>query len=242
MNKISTAKILMFLLTVVLMGSASIIVEAKTKAPDLETAATDYYILKEGSSGKPGTVSAKLQNKISVIEIPEEVTIGGKSYTVTKITGLCYPDTPDTSLKQDSYRCIKNKKTTSILLPKTVTYIEKGSFTNFTKLKTIEISSDNPKFKVKDGAVLSKNGKVLYGTITLKGTCHIPDGVEQIASRAFAYSAIKKVVFPDSCKKIGARAFYKCKQLSKAKNLNENIKQGNGAFYGTKLMKCITLP
>lgn len=163
------------------------------------------------------------------------VSIDGKEYTVTKITGLCYPDFMDASLKQDAYKCVKNKKTKTIILPKTIRMIQKGTFTNFTKLKTIRIAKDNPKFKCVKGSVLSKNGRTLYGAVTQKGTYHVPKGVKTVASRAFAYSSVKKVILPDSCKKIQERAFYRCTGLKTVTNVKKVKSIGKGAFYKTKL-------
>lgn len=209
--------------------------QAKTAEPDLRSAEADYYIIEDVTAGKPGKVSAKLQNQEAVITIPETVEIEGKKYTVTGITGLCYPDTLDASLKQDAYKCKKNKKTTRIVLPKTIKTIQKGTFTNFTKLKTIEIDPDNTKFKVVKGSVLSKNGKTLYGTITLKGTYTVPKGVKTIASRAFAYSGVSKVVLSKECRTIKERAFYRCTNLKTIKRIKNVKKVEAGAFYKTRV-------
>ena len=143
-------------------------VQAKIIEPDLKSEEADYYIIEEATSKNLGKVSAKLQNRAEVIEIPETVVIKGREYIVTKVTGNCYPDTLDSSLKQDAYKCVKNKKTTKIVLPKTIKSIQKGAFTNFTRLRTIKIDHNNKKYKVVNGSVLSKNGKIFYGTITLR--------------------------------------------------------------------------
>ncbi|MBE5943090.1 MAG: leucine-rich repeat domain-containing protein [Lachnospiraceae bacterium] len=231
-----TNKLLFTLLSVAcLLGMYSSKVEAKILSPDLETKAADYYITEDASETVSGEVSAKLQNKLVTIEIPETVIIEGKEYTVTAISGLCYPDYPDSSLKQDAYRCAKNKKTKTIILPKTIHSIEKGTFTNFTKLKIIRIAKDNKKFKCVKGSVVSKNGKILYGTVTQKGTYKVPTGVKTIASRAFAYSKVNKVVLPSSCKKIQTRAFYRCTSLNTVTNVKKVKMVGEGAFYKTKL-------
>lgn len=211
--------------------------QAMMKKPDLTTKDADYYVIGEAMAANKGIVSAKIQNKKNTVEIPETVVINDKEYTVTEITGLNYPDTLDANLKQDAYKCKKNKKTTEIYLPKTLTKIDKGTFSNFSKLKKIVIDKDNKYFKVKNGAVLSKDGKIFYGTLTIKGTYRIPAGVSRINDRAFAYSAVKKIILPSTCKKIGARAFYRCKNLKTVKNIKKVKKIGKGAFYGTQIKK-----
>lgn len=106
-----TLKLLLSIFSIVcLAGAYSSKAEAKLLDADLKTKAADYYIIKDATDDKEGEVSAKLQNKLTVINIPETVSIGNKEYIVTKITGLCYPDYPDASLKQDSCKCEKNKK------------------------------------------------------------------------------------------------------------------------------------
>lgn len=231
-----TLKLLLSIFSIVcLAGAYSSKAEAKLLDADLKTKAADYYIIKDATDDKEGEVSAKLQNKLTVINIPETVSIGNKEYIVTEVTGLCYPDYPDASLKQDSCKCEKNKKTKKIILPKTISSIEKGTFTNFMKLKTIRIDKENTRFKSVKGSVLSKNGKILYGAVTQKGTYKVPKGVRTIASRAFAYSPVKKVILPNGCKKIQARAFYRCTNLKTVKNIKSIRAIGSGAFYKTKL-------
>lgn len=229
-------KIVMFVFCIVcLSGVKAFKVEAKLLEADLKTKAADYSIIREATDTNPGEVSAKLQKNLTVINIPETVSIDNKEYVVTKITGLCYPDYPDASLRQDSYKCEKNNKTKKIMLPKTIRNIEKGTFTNFTKLKTISIDKENTKYKCVKGSVLSKNGKILYGAVTQKGTYKVPKGVRTIASRAFAYSPVKKVILPSGCKKVQARAFYYCTNLKTVKNIKGVKTIGSGAFYKTKL-------
>ena len=217
------SKLLVLTTVILLSGISGGKVQAKTASADLETKAADYYIIEEASKDKAGEVSAKLQNELEEVEIPETVIIDKKEYMVTEVTGLCYPDTIDASLKQDTYKCKKNKVTTKIVLPKTIEKIGKGTFTNFSKLREIVIAEENPKFKSENGAVLSKSGKTLYGTITIKNTYRVPNGV------------VKKVILPKTCKKIQERAFYRCKNLRSVKNLKKVKKIGSGAFYKTKI-------
>lgn len=216
-------------------GISGVMADAKITEADLKTKAADYYIIEDTNGDAPGEVSAKLQNKLTTIEIPETVVIDNQEYTVTEITGLCYPDTADASLKQDAYKCKKNKKTKKIVLPKTIEKIQKGTFTRFTNLNRIEIAKENPDFRVVNGAVLSKNRKTLYGTVTVKKVYCVPKGVRTIAERAFAYSPVERVVLPRTVTKIQARAFYNCKNLCTVKNIKRVKHVGSGAFYGTML-------
>lgn len=208
---------------------------AKMKDPDLKTSGADYYILNKGTNGNSGEASAKLLNTEAEIVIPEEVTINNKSYIVTEITGLNYADTVDKGLKHDSFKNRKNDVTEKIVLPRTIKTIQKGAFSNYTKLKTIEINPENPHFIFKGGAVLSIDGKTLYGTITLKKSYAVPKGVKKIEDRAFAYSKVKSVILPKSCNKIGDRAFYRCSKLKTVKRLDKVKIISEGAFWGSKV-------
>jgi len=209
--------------------------EAKFYPPDKKEKSVYYYIIKDSENEKPGKVSAKLLNKTAAIKIPETVKINGNIYVVTEVTGLCYPDYPDSSAKTDAYKCRKNQKTTEIILPKTIKRVEKGAFTNFTKLKKITVDKNNRKFKSVNGALLSRDGRILYGVPTLKGTYRVPYGVTVITSRTFAYSKVEKVILPKSCRKIKDRAFYRAGDLKVVKNLSRVKKIGSNVFYGTEL-------
>lgn len=220
---------------ILLAGALSIQAQAKISEPAQTTPYADYYIIKECTIDDIGEVSAKIQNKTEEVIIPEEISIDTKKYRVTEISGLNYCDTVDRTLKHDSCKNKKNKTTKKIVLPGTIKKIQKGAFTNYTKLDEIIISSDNSNFICRDGAVLSHDGKILYGTVSLNKKYTVPAGVTTIADRAFAYSKVRTIVLPESCKKIGQRSFYKCKNLKKIKGLDNVMKLGKGAIWGTKI-------
>ena len=228
-------KVALFSAAIIMFGAICMPVNAKIAEPDLKTSAADYYIISEPSAEVKGEVSVKLQNKEEEIIIPEEVSINGKMYSVTEISGLCYPDIADKNLKQDAYKNIKNKVTQIITLPKTIARVQKGTFSNFTNLKEIKVDPNNEYFIYKKGALLSKDGKKLYGTITLQKKYTIPKGVTTIMDRAFAYSKVKTIVLPKTCHNIGARSFYRCSKLSEVKGIKGVKRVGKGAFYGCKI-------
>lgn len=210
--------------------------EAKTLTSVFENKSARFYVSSEPRDGQPGTVWAITNNKAKTIIIPESITVKGKTYTVTKLGSI--DSTPYVIPAEDRYNT-KYPKPQKVVIPRTVTKLELGIFANFTNLKKIVVDKKNPKFKVVNGTLLSKNGKVLYDTIAIKDTYRVPKGVKRISSYAFAYAKVKKVVLPKSCTKIDARAFHKCKSLKQVTNLKSVKKIGRGAFYKTK-MKNIT--
>lgn len=207
--------------------------QAKFKAPDKSENGIEYYI--QESSGKRRSVGAKLKNSAKIIRVPESVMIGNKSYTVTEISGNCYPDTLDASPATDAYKCRKNTKTVRVIIPKTVRQVEQGTFTNFTNLKEIVVDRRNARFQSKKGSLLSKDGRILYAVPSIKGTYRVPKGVQVIYNRAFAYSKVKKVILPKSCKTIQERAFYRCRNLKEVQNLRYIEKFGKDIFYGSQI-------
>ncbi|MDE7229719.1 MAG: leucine-rich repeat domain-containing protein [Oscillospiraceae bacterium] len=79
-----------------------------------------------------------------------------------------------------------------------------GSFSYLTNLKEYSVDGNNPVFKSVDGALLSKDGKILYsmpGKIGVNYT--VPDGVEAIASTAFANAQNMTITIPASVKYLG---------------------------------------
>lgn len=76
-----------------------------------------------------------------------------------------------------------------------------GMFSELTNLKEYNVDGNNPVFKSVDGALLSKDGKILYSMPCGIGKDYIvPDGVELIASAAFANAQNMTITIPASVK------------------------------------------
>ncbi|RDU24566.1 leucine-rich repeat protein [Anaerosacchariphilus polymeriproducens] len=214
---------------------------------DYRTKELEFYICNcfqtsnSNTASNHNTVKVAIRNTTKQVKIPEEVSIKGIRYTVTGIVpnakeySMYYAD-KYIDLNRDIKIYRKNTKTQVISIPKTVITIEDGSFNRFTKLKKFKVSSGNKKFKTVKGTLLSKSGKILYAGVSTKGTYYVPAGVQSIAKRAFAYSTVKRIVLPKSCKKIDSRAFYKCMKLKKI-NLKQVNQYGANAFFKTKIKK-----
>lgn len=102
--------------------------------------------------------------------------------------------------------CTKLKE---LYIPKSLADMDEGAIFGCEVLKNITVAQDNLSFKVENGALLSKDGTVLYMAPTAtSGIYTVPDTVEIIGRYAFyeCYD-IKEVVFPDSLKRINAHAF-----------------------------------
>jgi hypothetical protein len=98
-------------------------------------------------------------------------------------------------------------------------------------------------FVVKDGFILTKDGRTVVHCFNPKGVVNIPQGVERIGRIAF--SNIEKgkleVVLPEGVVSIGMSAFDNCEALKRV-NLPESLRElGISAFENTEL-KEVSIP
>lgn len=201
---------------------------------DFTASGLKYYI-------HPGqqTVAVQIQNKNADIKIPETVQIQGKSYMVTEIKNTAIKhDTvvigKKAKVARDDKEYFKNTRTKMVNIPKTVTKIETGAFSYFTKLKKVIISEENPQYMSTSKGIFSKDGKILVLALNGTGTYKVRNGVEKIGDRAFVGTKYSKVSLPDSCYEVGARAFFKCSKLKQVKGGSLCV-CGKYAFFGTKV-------
>ena len=78
-------------------------------------------------------------------------------------------------------------------------------------------------FSIENGILIKYNGNA--------SRVIIPDGVEELASRAFSNnSSLTEVIFPESVKQIGGRAFWKCVSLRSISLPEGLFRLGAGGF------------
>ena len=116
-----------------------------------------------------------------------------------------------------------------INIPASVTDIRVPAFSGCTRLASINVASDNPKYTTIDGCLYSKDGKVLYrypiGRIsevkTESGTQYvtytIPDAVTTIAEAAFQGADFTQIIIPANVCRIERCAFKDCSKLERAR-------------------------
>lgn len=202
---------------------------------DYEAKGLSYYIKENTSS-----VSVKITSGKSAVDIPETVFIEKKEYTVTELLSNSIPhdsiivESKYKKVGRDAKEYVKNNKTQTINIPKTVKKIEKGAFSYYSKLKKINVAEENPVYMSTEKGLFSKNGKILYAAVQGTGTYKVRKGVEVIADRAFVATKYEKVILPESCYKVGSRAFFKCSKLKQVQGKSFCV-CGNYAFYGTKV-------
>lgn len=125
---------------------------------------------------------------------------------VAKIKKIILPST----LKKISKNCFINVQDgKKINIPKKVTW---NVITQFTcvKWKKLKISLKNPKYVTKNGCLLSKNGKTVYGIVQKKKKIYIPNSVKIIDAGILKdgtsdgdYNGADTIVIPKSVNQIG---------------------------------------
>lgn len=235
MKNITRLFIIMAVFSICLLGSGMTSKAAVVpQEADYTAAGLEYYI-------HPGqqTVAVRIQNEKKDIKIPETVQIQGKSYMVTEIKNTAIKhDTvvigKKAKVARDDKEYFKNTKTKTVNIPKTVTKIETGAFSYYTKLKKVIISEDNPQYMSTTKGIFSKDGKILILAFNGTGTYKVKNNVEKIGERAFVGTRYSRVSLPDSCYEVGARAFFKCSKLKQIKGGSLCV-CGKYAFFGTKV-------
>lgn len=103
-----------------------------------------------------------------------------------------------------------------VKFPKTLKKIPGGVFNFSSSLKKYRLDTANPYFKLISEALCSKDGKILYSVPDYSRTSFvIPEGVEVIAERAFAFlDNLHDIKLPLTLKVIESRAFQGCKSLN----------------------------
>ncbi len=153
------------------------------------------------------------------------------------------------------------KRLEKAFIPKNVAKIEEGVFKYCDALKTVEISPENPNYRLENGLLLSKDGKTFYEATRFYGgtVLRIPDGVEQIGNfwiwsafegsptytevvlpesltsigtNAFTrWENLKKITIPKNVRNVAARAFYDCLNLSEVVLQSKDTVLDRDAFY-----------
>ena len=131
----------------------------------------------------------------------------------------------------------------AVTIPKGVTHVEYLAFGNCKSLKTFAVAAGNGSFTVKNGLLMTKDGKqVVAAPGALAGTVTVPDGTEHILACAFMDCAkIKSVILPNSLQEIQYGAFYGCKSLASLAIPAGVQTIGQYAFYDCKALKKLSV-
>ena len=138
---------------------------------------------------------------------------------------------PITKIGKEAFFGLQDKSVKKILVPKTITKIEKNAFGEVSSsdvddmdpwggcyddmpqtLEIIEVDEENPNYCSIDGMLLDKaKSQILYCPVKIKGTIVIPASIKKLAVGQFANRVnIERVIIGEGLKSIEAFAFNRC--------------------------------
>jgi hypothetical protein len=100
--------------------------------------------------------------------------------------------------------------------PKTLKKVPGGVFNYSPFIKEFCLDPENPYFSIIESALCSKDGKTIYSVPDVNRCSYvIPEGIEVIAERAFAFlPKLSTIALPSSLRTIECRAFQGCDSLT----------------------------
>ena len=120
-------------------------------------------------------------------------------------------------------------------------WMENNPFYNTDNLAVIK--SSNPNFMVKDGMLMSADGKILFRCVNDDKKIIIKDGVETIAQGAFCgRDRMEKVILPNSLRTICKDAFRGCHDIDNVEIPEGVLSIGVESFSFCWNLKTMTLP
>ena len=170
---------------------------------------------------------------ISLDDMTCEVTKGDHQYEGDiVIPGVVTYNKREFSVISISRAFRSNTIVKSVIIPNTITSIEKETFMYCSSLEYVEIPN----------SVTAIDDDAFYGCTALK-TIAIPASVKSIGSNAFhdCYS-LKSITIPNSVTSIGNYAFFQCDNLDSVELPNSVISIGYSVFEGCWSLKSIVIP
>lgn len=160
---------------------------------------TSIFLTTLGFSTGSGNY-ATINSKFIQYDGYDEYVVVPEDTTITKLGTFAF-----------YYGSHKDTKVSTAYVSKSINEIGSGAFSRVNSLNNILVDDNNNYFKSIDGILYSKDGILLHSYPSGKNSNNfvIPNNVEEINEYAFSYNHnLTRVIFPDSLKIIGNRAFY----------------------------------
>ncbi len=210
--------------------------DAKTEEEYSEIIGNFKFTYQELTSNEVWVTNIDILGKknISHLHIPSEINgkkvvkLGSKYDPEHNIFGIYLCDNDGTIRPKETINKVAYIQ--QIILPSTVTTIRSNCFGRLQdgkciniprgltksirhlcriKWKKFSVSSKNKKYKVENGVLLSKDGKLAYGSVVPMKKLNIPQGVKTIKDRSIFYgSGATDFYIPASVNKIGFQSLF----------------------------------
>lgn len=216
-------------------------------APAVATSASGQIIIPSVIVGRSVTSIGKRAfegcESLESVLLPMGVrSIGASAFaSCSSLTSVTIPSSVVSIGGWAFYGC---KKLSALNISSRVEFIGEGAFSGCSALKSFTIDAGNPMYCMRDGMLLTKDGKSLLAyPIQHKTSVTVPDGVQSIAGYVFAnLTSFVSVIIPSSVTQIGERAFWNCKSLKTMKFFGDQPSVGSMAFHNVPVDCTVIIP
>lgn len=140
-------------------------------------------------------------------------------YGLLKLESVVIPD----GVENVAGDCFNGSNITVISFPNSIN-LTGYEFAGMNKLKTINISSDNPNYKTEDGNLYSKDGKKLFQYLKSEDEIiKIPEGVTTLMPYSIRNKNVKNIILPETLESIRVTAFSNISGIEVI-NIPKNVK------------------
>ena len=201
---------------------------------------TGSYVIPSGVE-HIGPCAFDFCRQLTDVTIPESVkTIGPGAFE--RCFALARPVLPAGMTNLDRYGAF-DKSAAEFTVPRHITAIREGFFTDWPRLRRIDVADGNPAFVAVDGVLFSADRQTLLCCPQAReGEYAVPEGTTVIAPAAFAGTRLTRVTIPGSVRSIGKSTFFACKNLEAVTICRGVTAVGAGAFSSCYGLKEVCIP
>ena len=130
---------------------------------------------------------------------------------------------------------------TRVVLPDTLREMSWDAFFGCVMLKKVELSPDNPFWRLEDGRLWKRDGTAFFflPAMAPEGCCVVPEGIREIPPVCFRDTSVEAITLPDSVEAIREDAMRDCSWLTKLRLPPQLRSLGDRALAGTSLEEVV---